>query len=201
VKREELLELHYIAPIQNLPSIMARGILSHNRAKDVSHASVADETIQGIRRDVRVPGSGRLLHDHVNLYFHARNPMMYRRLSARRRLCVIRVSTEVLDLPSVVVTDGNAASGYTRFAPAPAGLSMVSRELVFARNWTHPDPIEFLRRRRARCAEILIPERVSPEHLFGAYISCAQSREQLEAAMGTSVTRLDVLVDGDLFFE
>lgn len=57
--------------------------------------------IQDRRAVVRVPG-GRPLHEYVNLYFHARNPMLYKRLPMHDSLCVLRVSTDVFDLPGAV---------------------------------------------------------------------------------------------------
>ena len=44
--REELPELHFIAPITNVASILQDGILSHNRAAKVAHESVAMPEIQ-----------------------------------------------------------------------------------------------------------------------------------------------------------
>jgi len=54
--REDILELHCIMPVANLQSVMRFGILSHNRAKRISHASVALEDVLDRRRGKRVPG-------------------------------------------------------------------------------------------------------------------------------------------------
>ncbi len=62
------------------------------------------------------------MHSYANLYFDARNPMMYCLLD-QPDLIVVRVSSEVLDIPNSVVTDGNAASGVTRFYPSPGLLT------------------------------------------------------------------------------
>ena len=110
-----------------------------------------------------VPG-GRPLHEYVNLYICARNPMMFKLKGEHGALCILRVSTDVLDLPDVVVTDRNAASEYVRFGPAPAALSLVDRELVFARYWVHGDLIEEWRRKSIKCAEVLVPDRVDAMH-------------------------------------
>jgi hypothetical protein len=101
--------------------------------------------------------------------------MMYKRQEMHADLCVLRVNPGVLDLEGVVVTDFNAAVSYARFAPAPSGLSIVDRELVFAEWWTHDDPIEKSRRRAAKCAEVLIPDRVAPSFISGMYVSCPAS--------------------------
>lgn len=131
MRREELTELHYITHMDNVQSILRLGILSNRRAAKVTHTSVAMQQVQDRRAQVVVPG-GRKLHDYVNLYICARNPMLYKRQGQHLELCVLQVSTDVLDLPGVVVTDANASSDYTRFAAAPAGLSIVDRDLTFA---------------------------------------------------------------------
>lgn len=176
-------------PITNMPSVMERGILSHERANSVPHESVADEEIQARRAAVRVPG-GRGLHEYANVYFTARNPMMYRRQEQHAELAVISIDTSVLDLPGVVVTDRNASVDMVRFAPAPEGLSIVDEKLTFAQYWTHEDYFEQIRRKQAKQAEVLVPDRVPPEFIRGAYVSCAAAEEALEdLATGCRIRR------------
>ncbi|UIJ46246.1 DUF4433 domain-containing protein [Sphingomonas cannabina] len=107
-------ELHCIMPIANLPSVLAHGILSYERAAQLQHASVAMQPVQDRRDQRRVP-QGLRLHQYANLYFHARNPMLYKRLGEAGSLCVLRVSLDVLAMPGAVITDSNAASDYARF--------------------------------------------------------------------------------------
>jgi len=186
--RDELEELHYITTINNVPSIMSNGILSHKRAKMINHNSVAMEVIQERREKKIVPG-GSPLQEYVNLYFHARNPMLYVLQSRHADLCILRVGIEVLDLPGVVIADRNASSDYARFAPAPQGLSIVDKDLTFAEYWTHPDPFEAMRRKSAKCAEVLVPERIDPDFLTGAYVSCSASKVAFETLeLGIPVT-------------
>lgn len=147
------------------------------------HESVADEEIQARRAAIRVPG-GRPLHEYANVYVTARNPMMYRRKEQHEALAVVSIDTRVLDLAGVVVTDRNATVDMVRFEPAPEGLAIVDESLTFAEFWTHEDYFEQIRRRQAKQAEVLVPDRVSPEHIRGAYVSCA-SAEQALADLGS----------------
>src|SRR5438067_5304602 len=124
MERSQLTELHFITPIANLPSILQDGILSHVRAEQIGHQSVAAAEIQNRRAGKSVPG-GRPLHEYANLYFHARNPMTARRRDQHADLCVVRVSTDVLDLFGVVVTSQNASSDYAAFRPAADGLASI----------------------------------------------------------------------------
>jgi len=193
--RNDLTELHYITKIRNVPSIMTKGILSYKQSKKIDHNSVAMEEIQERREKKIVPG-GRPLHEYVNLYFHARNPMLYVRQSQHIDLCILRVSPQVLDLPEVVITDSNASSAYARFAPAPRGLSIVDKEMTFAEYWTHPDPFEAMRCKSAKCAEVLVPDCINPGLIVGGYVSCPEAKTTLEA-LGVDIP---VAINPYLFF-
>ena len=138
--RRDLKELHYITLIENVSLIVQHGILSHKRAAKLPHGSVAMQAIQERRKTVVVPGA-RPLHEYANLYLCARNPMLYKRQGQHRDLCVLQISSSVLEFKGTIVTDGNAASHYTRFAPAPTGLAIVNRDWTFAEFWTDPHPI------------------------------------------------------------
>ena len=175
MKRSELQELHYISAIENVGSILKRGILSFRRARKLPHASIAMDEIQERRAKVVVPG-GRHLHEYACVYICGRNPMLYKRRDQHGRICVIRVSPDVLDLPGVVVTNGNASSDYVRFAGAPGGLKIVDRELTFSEWWTDEDPLEYYRKKDAKCAGVLVPDRIDPRYLMGCHVSCEQAR-------------------------
>jgi len=195
VKREDLPELHYITAISNVPSILRGGILSHRRAAGLPHQSVAMAEIQERRRAKGVPG-GRSLHEYVNLYVCARNPMLFKRKDQHLSLCVLRIDPAILDLPGVVIADGNAASKYTGFWPSPSGLARLDGDLVFAEYWTDPDPIQQWRKASAKCAEVLVPDRVEPTYILGAYVSCVEAEQRL---IGAS-PGIAVGVDEHLFF-
>lgn len=197
--RDDLGELHYITHVANVPSICKRGLLCHRRAAKIDHRSVADLEVQDRRRGKRVP-SGLLLHDYVNLYMTARNPMLYKIAIYEKRideLCVIQVSTEILDLPEVVVTDMNAASPYYRFFPSPDGLAHVDSGRVFRRYWTDGDALEQSHCKKAKCAEVLVPGRVEPTHLTGVCVGTGTASAAVEA----HELSLPLSEDPGLFFD
>lgn len=132
--------------------------------------------IQERRAKIIVPG-GRHLHEYACVYICGRNPMLYKRKERHGCICVIRVSPDVLDLSGVVVTNGNASSDYVRFAAAPGGLKIVDHESTFSEWWTDEDPIEYYRKKAAKCAEVLVPNCIAPRYLKGCYVSCEQGRE------------------------
>ncbi len=198
MRREELDELHYITPIVNVASILSSGILSHQLAAKVHHTSVAMQAVQDIRMNKVVPGTnGRRLHDYANLYISARNPMLYKRKDVHVDLCVLRISAAILDIEGVIVTDRNAAASIASFRRPAAGLALVDREQVFADDWRHPgDELEYYRHRSIKCAEVLVPHRVPPTYIVGAYVSCIQSQTALLAV----APDLGVTIDPHFFF-
>lgn len=196
MRREDVAELHYIAANENVPSILSHGILSHRRAAKLPHRSVAMQEVQDRRAPKIVPG-GRLLHEYANLYINGRNPMMFRRKELHRELCIFRVSPAVLDLDGVIVTDMNAARGIARFRPVDAGLGSVDREVVFAEDWRHPgDVLAYERHQGIMCAEVLVPDRVAPEFIVGAYVSCSEA----QAALAKTAPGISIQMNPHMFF-
>jgi len=195
VDRARVTELHYITPIANLSSIMQRGILSHNRADRVTHESIAEQDVQDRRVGKRVP-AGNLLHDYVNLYFDARNPMMSARRARNTKIAVVRVSPLVLDVPGTVISDGNAASNPTRFYPSPAGLAELDDQRVYAQSWLDDDPWTYWEKKRQRCAEVLVPNAVPTDYLIGCY-ACS---DEAAARCRTHVVGVEVEVRASVYF-
>jgi hypothetical protein len=94
------------------------------------------QAVQEKRHQKQVPG-GLRLHQYANLYFHARNPMMYSRKNQADILCVLRVGLDILSVSGVVLADCNAGSDYVRFL-SPAQWSLLAFDDIYARVWTHP---------------------------------------------------------------
>lgn len=194
--RSRVTELHFITPLANLASIVQHGILSHERAQAIPHVSIALEEVQDRRRNKRVPG-GLRIHEYANVYFDARNPMMYRRLGQRRELAVIRVSPRVLDMPGAVIADGNAAGDGTCFRESPGGLEMLDEERVYAEWWTDDDIFTHWEKKRQRCAEVLVPDCIPPSFITGCYVHNTQALRTCH----TVSPGLKVEVRRDVFFD
>jgi hypothetical protein len=91
-------------------------------------------------------------------------------------LIVVRVSAAVVDIPDTVVTDGNAAAGVTRFYPAPEGLRYLDSAQIFAWSWNDDDYWRKKEKKRARNAEVLVPNLVPSEYIEGCYVDTQEKR-------------------------
>jgi len=154
------------------------------------------EEIQDRRRVKRIPKAGPL-HDYVNLYFDAHNPMLSKCRRHNDSICVLRVKATVLELPEVIVTDRNAAAEWARFYRVAEGLRAHEKELVFAEYWTNStDLLDERRRKAVTYAEVLVPSSLAPELLLGAYVA---NERALRTYQDLDIP-LSVIINSGMFF-
>ena len=130
--------LYNITALENISSIMQNGILCHDKARKIQHTSIAIESVQIRRANVRIP-NGLRLHQYANLYFDYHNPMLSYLRTKNEDLCILALSASVLDIPDCIVTDRNAAVAITMFYPANEGIGKLDFEKILAQFWLHPD--------------------------------------------------------------
>ena len=197
MNRDDVTELHYITFISNVTSILQRGILSNTLAAELPHDSVAMPEIQEIRENKQIPGARRL-HEYANLYFDAHNAMLSKLRGHNSTICVLHVDVGVLDLPGVIVTDRNAASGWGSFMTVGEGLVAIDRGRLFARSWKHPDDLyEEMSHKSEKMAEVLVPDCAEARFVIGAYVA-NQTALAVFQGLGTG---LPVRIRSDMFFE
>lgn len=73
---------------------------------------------------------------------------------------------------------GNAAARDTRFLPSPGGLDQLNEDQVYAVSRDDPDPFKKIPKGRARCAELLVPDRVEPRFILGCYVDRRSRRSE-----------------------
>ena len=188
-------EFHCIMPIANVLSVTKSGVLSYHGASKLTHRSVAMPEIQERRSKVRIP-HGRPLHHYANFYLDARNPMLYKRRDNAIGLCVLRISTAARHIEGAVLADRNAFSDYVRFL-AISQAKLLDLEAIYSRDWQHPgDEIATFRHRSKKCAEFLVPDRLPPEFIEGAYVvNATAKRSVVETGSARPVT-----IEPDMFF-
>ena len=183
-----------IMPIDNIPSVLNHGILSYHLATNKPHMSVAMSEVQSIRDMVKVP-NGMELHKYANVYFDARNPMLYKRQN--ESVCVLKISPEILDLADVVVADRNASSAYVRFYEPHCAFDSLNYNLIYAEYWRDPDYYEYFKKKSIKCAEILVPDKIEPRFIMAAAVKNCNDKNKL---INNGFNR-KIYVDEHLFFK
>ena len=199
MRKLDVRELFYITHIENIPSILERGILSHERiaAEQVHSADIYDRDIANLRNRKTTP-DGKNLWTYANLYFQPRNPMMYRVVheTGKADLAVVGIDKKVLFQPGVFITDGNAANEPTQFYVQSAGLKMLQQQWSVIRNewWNNLDGSK-----RRIMAECLVPDRINVEHIRSIYVACENAQALVKGMV--EQRPVSIVPEPNMFFQ
>ncbi len=213
--------LYYITHVNNLPSILNQGILSHRKVEElgISYTAIYDSGVINRRKDKSTPEKSSLW-DYANLYFQPRNPMMYRVMSEKnldkKDIAVIGIKPGVLNLTGGFITDGNAANESTKIYPVQEGLEVLKQQWHMIQNdwWNELDGSK-----RKIMSECLLPEKIAPEFIHSIFVTNHNAKERVEQIIGsfkipvvpephrffqpkfsTRIGENISLIDGDMFF-
>jgi len=195
--RRQLNELYYITHIDNVSSILTRGILSHSRivSEKVPFTPIYNAEIVSSRRNRKTP-DGKSLWDYANLYFQPRNAMLYQVICTRdhEEIALIAADRNLTSRPNVFVSTGNAASLTSDIVKPSATIINRILKQVDKVYWTDPDGSK-----RKLMAECLVPDGVPPEHIQRIYVSTHQAMEKLRSEIDRS--NLPITPEPDWFFQ
>lgn len=197
--------MYYISHIDNIPSILERGILSHERieAEHIPFTRIYDEQIVSARGQKLAP-NGKSLWSFANFYFQPRNPMLYRVWCEKSadNIAVIEIKTEPFYRGDVFVTDGNAARHETEILKAPVTLPR-SKQREFLKFLEDISQIEWWNEeedtKRQIMAECLVPDAVAPELITSIHVANPEVAEKVREK--TSPSKISVSPEPHMFFE
>jgi hypothetical protein len=194
MNRCDVAELHFITYIENVPSILKRGILSHNKSRNINFHDISESGVQERRAKKKIPGTNKSLHDYANLYFDAHNPMLSARRSKNDEICVLRIKNIVLNIDGVIITDKNAARECW-FKTVDEGLPLLNKDEIYATFWTDNNPIKEYKHAGIKCAEVLVPDCVHSDYIIGAYVDNITALNNL-----CNLSDLGAIIRSELFF-
>lgn len=168
--------LYNIAHIENLPSIMELGLLSHDGAASIPHKDISMSNVQARREDTYVTGN-YTVHHYANLFFNYENPMFSTIRDERDNICVLVISNTVLNMDGVVLTDSNAASKPVHFYTDPIeGLANIDFDSVFSKaSFKGNDKLKHI-----RGAEVLVPNVIPSDKILHAFYFTDEAKKKLE---------------------
>jgi O-acetyl-ADP-ribose deacetylase (regulator of RNase III) len=199
LQKADIRSLYYITHVENLPSILQYGILSHGQieSRGITFKPIYDADIVSKRKDKTTPDR-KSLWEYANVYFQARNPMMYRVVheKGRKELAVVGVTAAVVNGDGVLITDGNAAANATGFYRTPKGLKILGDNwsVIQAEYWNDRDGSK-----RKIMAESLVPDNISTDHIHTIFVADHETQKTVQGLIGTS--RIPVVPEPNMFFQ
>lgn len=191
--------LYYITHIDNVPSILRGGIFCHERIKEekIEYTRIYNEEIVANRKDIQTP-DGRTLWKFANLYFQARNPMLYsvKHKKPVSEIAIISVRPEILDRLDIYVSTGNAAHSSSEILPSGEGRKRLRKIIkdTMLEYWKEQDGSK-----RRIMAECLVPDMVPPSLIQTIYVATRTAKANLEAMM--PYFNLPVIIEPNMFFQ
>lgn len=192
-------ELYYITHVDNLSSILRQGIFSHEQihTRRIQYTKIYNEEIVTRRQKIRLK-DGRSLWSFTNLYFSARNPMLFKVRCDKPidDIIVLGISPEILSRNDIYVTTGNAAHSESRILTISEGRSLLPKivEETRIRYWREEDGSK-----RKIMAECLIPDVVPAKHIESIYVGNHKVRPRVEKSF-TYPYSFSIVCEPDMFF-
>jgi hypothetical protein len=208
--------LYYITHVENLPSILSHGILSHRYVEDhnVVYKAIYDAEIVGNRKLKTTP-DGKSLWEFANVYFQPRNPMLFRVVHEKspNDIAVLGLYPSVLDIPGIYITNGNAANNATEFFDYEGGMKAVAQiwDTINSEWWNTES-------KRKIMAECLVPQLIPPNLVHSVYVASHKVAERVKTLISREfriipeppmfffpkkqypIASTLVLAEGDMFF-
>lgn len=202
MRRAPIKELYYITHIDNLSSILKRGILSHElvESQKVECTRIYADDIVKKRRKIKTP-DGRNLWSFANLYFKPRNPMLYRVVffgesTDANDIAVLGVQMSVLNRPDIFISTGNAAHSLSDILTASEGRKILSqiKKNTDKKYWTDESGSK-----RKIMAECLVPGMVPSQFITEVYVASHEAAEKVKPA--AEQFGLPVVSEPNMFFQ
>jgi O-acetyl-ADP-ribose deacetylase (regulator of RNase III) len=194
-------ELFYITHVNNIKSILEKGILCHKRIEDsgITYERIYNKDVVSRREAITVP-DGRSLWSFANLYFQARNPMLYTvvRNNPLDQIAVVGVDKGILDRPDIFLATGNAAHSQTEIVPASQKKSALP---TIIRNvnriyWNEVDGSK-----RTIMAECLVPDFVPPHFIRSIYFGDYKAKYATKTSVGHLGADIPFMLVPGMFFQ
>ena len=181
MRRRNFKELFYITHIDNIPSMLKNGIFSHERIEStkIPFTRIYAEDIVSNRHKITVP-DGRNLWHFANVYFQARNPMLYRVIHEKTEdnIAVLGLRSEILERHDIYVTTGNAAHSMSDILyplDAQKQIPEIIKNSVDLEWWHSEDGSK-----RKIMAECLVPEFISSDMIQSIYVAKHKTQTQVK---------------------
>ncbi|OQK17968.1 hypothetical protein AU255_08960 [Methyloprofundus sedimenti] len=184
--------LYHITHINNLPSILASGLLSHSLAHQQCDLTDISDLEVNARRTLKDPIFRRHLHEYVPTYFTPRNPMSYLRRELANELVILKLNRELLLQADSLFTDGNAACCQTHFFNNLNALDQLDWDCLNSRYWN-----DYIGGKRKRCAEMLIPNSIKTQNIMQIAVNGSST---LRTALQSTGKSISVVLQPELFF-
>ncbi|MCX7759324.1 MAG: DarT ssDNA thymidine ADP-ribosyltransferase family protein [bacterium] len=196
--------LYYITHINNVKSIIDRGILSNKLVnnEEIPYDAIHNENVIQRRKERKLNNISLL--EYVNLYFNPRNAMLYQLVNQLgiEKLAMLAIKSRILvDVDNVYVTNGNAASSSTKFYSKKEHSDEWFKIILEIKNkaliqyWNEDS-------KNMVMAECLVSDRIDKKYITEIYVANINIADKLKRYFDSKgrISNLSIIPQPDLFF-
>lgn len=196
----EINNLYYICHIENIKSILGEGLFSHNKIQTLSHTVIYDKDIINHRKDIKPnPEKNETLWDFANLYFNARNAMLYRIICEKKLeyITIIQFNKSVLDYAKThnsYISIGNAAHSASYFSEVTKGLEYLKKQwsLWNKEYWNEADGSK-----RFMMSKLIVKYKIPADYINSIYVVSETIGDKVK-----KITSFDnIITQPNMFFQ
>ena len=194
--------LYYITHINNLPTILRYGILSHRQVEQqgIPFTRIYNAEIVANREMRRTPDE-KSLWDYANVYFQPRNPMLYKVISEteKKDIVILGISPQIIETPGAFISLGNAASSLSPILDIETGLQIINDEywaIINSDWWKAEDGTK-----RKIMSECLIPNLISPTYIHSIYVISQQVADKISPLLKSYSLKVSAISEPKMFFQ
>ena len=198
--------LFFITHIDNLSSILERGILSPALVKKlkIKYTPIYSEKIVGKRKYKMA--CGKILSEFAHVYFNPRNAFLYQVLSERtsRKIIVIESTLNVSN-DGICIADRNAAKDDVSFMDSYNYYKIIPKivketgEWQQGRRWQSGKAWAVDDSKGKIMAECLVPDKIPPEHFKFIHVYTHDVKAEIIPKLYEQ-PHLDIIVNPFMFF-
>ncbi|MEK6927648.1 MAG: DarT ssDNA thymidine ADP-ribosyltransferase family protein [Nanoarchaeota archaeon] len=196
-----LREFQYIVHKNNLKEVLERGILSHNKVEElgIKPEMISNPQVMELRKNRKVEGD-KTLWDYANVYFKARNPMLWQIINKYGidNVVILGLKPTIYRLNGAKITNGNAASSDTEILPT----SQLKEVLTSIKEELTSDWWKAINgSKRKVMAECLVPELIPSDYIKSIYVPNYKIKKDIELLLGKPSEEYEIIPDSNQFFQ
>ncbi len=162
VKRKLQFPIYHMTHIDNLPSILTHGLLSHNASQN--HVDISNQLVNSFRNRATNPLKLNL-HDYVPFYFNVRNPMLFTCAKEwPNQIVIIEVEATATLKDYSLFSEGNAAKKDAEITEDKYKMLNFDWDSIYEKKWTI-DGITNKNLKNMMMSECLIYKRLDPSEI------------------------------------
>ena len=193
---------YYITHIDNVPSILRQGILSHKRIEEqgTPFTRIYNADIVA-NRAMRQTPDNKSLWEYANVYFQPRNPMLYKVINEteKKDIVILGISPQIIETRGAFISLGNAASPLSPVLNIEDGLNFVNDEywgIINSDWWKTEDGTK-----RKIMSECLVPDLIPPTQIHSIYVTSQTVADKIKPALRNYSLQVSVVVEPHMFFQ